>query len=374
MDGTLHFHGIGGIVGMPKTTAAMTEALRDPAFLDKFASYIDAVSQPAPFLADSGPFVNACPMDGCPGTLEPVPFPGEAYCMRRREQKAVNTAMCPDCQTYFKHKDVLLWRIKAFALKHEIDDDPLAAEAYRCCPPELSDDGELSNVDLVYLALSVLGFQVHHESHTKSCFKITSRTPGGKLCRYLFPRIARLEKTIIDIVSGNVTSSRLIGCEYYNICSLLWIMLSKNNMDIQFLINGGSRRSTSYSTKYAFKIQRPESALTMKIGLLTTAYQRTLTALDDESITTLERGRRAINKSLWQLTKSQELHLTMAAYMLLNDGPFFQSHGIVYLNLKHMCACVLDDNLEDVDEDYLDTDDDDDSMNKDRDTGKKLIA
>ena len=151
-------------------------------------------------------------------------------------------------------------------------------------------------------------------------------------------------------------------------------MLSKNNMDIQFLINGGSRRSTSYSTKYAFKIQRPESALTMKIGLLTTAYQRTLTALDDESITTLERGRRAINKSLWQLTKSQELHLTMAAYMLLNDGPFFQSHGIVYLNLKHMCACVLDDNLEDVDEDYLDTDDDDDSMNEDRDTGKKLIA
>jgi hypothetical protein len=359
MDGTLHFHGIAGIVGLPKTTATMTEALRDPAFVDRFTAYIDAISPPTPYLADSGPFKNSCPMEDCPGTLKALPFPGEAYCKRQRDQAPVNTAFCPDCETYFKHKDVLLRQIKAFAAKRKIDTNPLAVEAYRCRPPELSEDGELSDEDIVYLALNILGFQVHHESHTKSCFKITARTPGGKLCRYLFPRIARLEQTCIDLESGKITSSRLIGCEYYNICSLLWIRLSKNNMDIQFLINGGSRRSTSYSTKYTFKLQRPATALTMKIGLLSTAYQRTLSAEDDETITTLERGRRAINKSLWQLTKNQELHLTMAAYMLLNDGPFFQSHEVVYLNLKQMCACVVDDVIDDrrPGEEYLATDD-----------------
>jgi hypothetical protein len=132
------------------------------------------------------------------------------------------------------------------------------------------------------------------------------------------PRLARLQKTIIDIESGKVVSHRPIGCEYYNICSLLWVRLTKNNMDFQLLINGGNRRTTSYSTKYTFKAQKPASALTLKIGLLTEAHKRILSSADDHQLSLLDRGRRAINKALHQFTKPQELHhdLAMAAYIL----------------------------------------------------------
>ena len=204
--------------------------------------------------------------------MKELPFPGEAFCQRKADQLPAITAYCGDCKTQFKHKDVLLQRIHAFAKEHEIDTNPLLVDEYRCKPPLLSAHGELSNTDLVYLALSLLDFQFHHETHTKSCFKITSRTPQGLVCRYLFPRISKLEQTCIQISTGKVVSHRPIGCEYYNICSLLWTSLSKNNMDIQFLINGGSRRATSYSTKYTFKAQRPATALTMKLGLISQAY------------------------------------------------------------------------------------------------------
>ena len=343
-DGTLHFHLIASVYGLPRTSEQMTAALNDPLFAQRFAEYIDAITPPTPYLADACTHLNACPVEGCVGTLEALPFPGEAFCQRKADQLPAITAYCGDCNAQFKHKDVLLQRIHAFAKEHEIDTNPLLVDEYRCKPPLLSAHGELSNTDLVYLALSLLEFQFHHETHTKSCFKITSRTPQGLVCRYLFPRISKLEQTCIQISTGKVISHRPIGCEYYNLCSLLWTSLSKNNMDIQFLINGGSRRSTSYSTKYTFKAQRPASALTMKLGLISQAYARTFCAADDGNITANERGRRAINKALYQFTKPQELHTTMAAYMLLNDGPFVRSHQPEYLNLKQLCACYLDTN------------------------------
>jgi len=365
----LHFHGVGSIVGLPKTSEAMAEALTDPIFLETFAGYIDTVTPPIPFLAESGSHQSACPMDNCTGTLEPLPFPGEAYCRRRADQEPVNTSHCPECDSFFKHKEVLLRQIHAFAAKHGIDINPLVVEEYRCHPPELSSEGgELSDKELVYLALSILDFQIHHETHTKSCFKITSRTPNGFVCRYLFPRLARLLATYIDIVSGKIVSHRPIGCEYYNICSLLWIRLTKSNMDLQFLINGGGRRTTSYSTKYTFKAQQPASALTLKIGLLTESFKRTLTSADNANLSPLERGRRAINKALYQFTKPQELHLTMVAYILLNDGPFVRSHEPVYVNLKQLCASVYEEQIDDRrSEDYLDTDDDGEESNSDTD-------
>ena len=304
----------------------MAEALKDSSFLESFSSYIDSVTPPVPFLADSGSHANSCPMENCKGTLEPLPFPCEAFCRRRADQDPAKTSRCPECETSFAHKEVLLQKVHAFAREHKIVIDPIAVEQYRCRPPELpSESGELSDLELIYLALSLLDFQVHHETHTKSCFKITSRTPNALICRYFFPRLARLQATIIDLESGKVISHRLIGCEYYNICSLLWIRLTKSNMDIQFLINGGNRRTTSYSTKYTFKAQKPASALTLKIGLLTEAHRRTLASPDDSNLSPLDRGRRAINKALYQFTKPQELHLTMAAYILLNDRPFVRS-------------------------------------------------
>ena len=260
----------------------------------------------------------------------------------------------------------MLLRIHAYAKSKEIPTEDHLVDEYLCHPAELTKDGELSDKDLVYLALGLIKFQFHYDTHAKSCFKITSRTPSGLICRYLFPKLARLLQTYIDVLNGKIVSHRPIGCEYYNLCCLVWTRLSKNNTDIQFLINGSTRRSTAYTTKYSFKAQRPETALAMKIGLVGKAFTNSLNAADAETITPLEQGRRTINKALYQFTQPQELHLSMAAYVLLNDGPFFYTHEPVFVNLKHICACFYDgpvtaeilEDDRDPNEEYLDTDDD----------------
>ena len=135
----------------------MTEALKDPAFGQRFADYIDAITPPTPYLANECTHPNACPIEGCDGTLEELPFHGEAFCMRKAGQPAVNTASCNECNTQFKHtsKDVLLQRIKAFAKERNIDTNPLLVDAdeFRCNPPSLYENEELYDTDLVYLAL-----------------------------------------------------------------------------------------------------------------------------------------------------------------------------------------------------------------------------
>ena len=72
---------------------------------------------------------------------------------------------------------------------------------------------------------------------------------------------------------------RLLGCHF----------LSSSRIKFCDLF-GLARRSTSYTTKYTFKAQRPATALTMKLGLVSQAYARTFCASDDENITANERG------------------------------------------------------------------------------------
>jgi hypothetical protein len=48
----------------------------------------------------------------------------------------------------------------------------------------------------------------------------------------------------------------------------------------------------------------------------------------------------------------------MAAYILLNDGPFVRSHEPVYINLKQLCAGIPDGDDRSSDPSYLDTNDD----------------
>jgi hypothetical protein len=339
----LHFHTIARIVGLPRTSSEFKAMLTDNReFVNKFVDYIDAITPPVPFLADSGRSLTACPIENCNGDLEAVIFPGEAYCKPILNHTPATTSVCRTCNTEFRHKDVLLKRVEVFAKQRNIDiTNTVKQEIFRCQPPS-TEEGELTDEELVYLALALLDYQFHHETHSSSCFKITSRTPLGHICRYLFPKLARLLSSIIDIVDGKLISQRPIGCEYYTLCSLLWTRLSKNNMDLQFLVTVGNRSVHIYTTKYTFKSQNPKSSLTMKVGLLTKAAARTLTATDNDTLSAITRGSRFMNKALYQLTAPLEMHTSMAAYIILNDGPFTRSHDVVYLNLKKMCACHHD--------------------------------
>jgi hypothetical protein len=337
----LHWHYIIKVAGIPKTTADLHAKLKEAQFLENFIAYVEGITPPHPPLTDIS---NLCPKTDCKGKLESSQITGEAYRMRKHESSPVETSFCDTCNAKFKHKDVLRERIEAYAHENHINIDPIFVDQYRCSPPSFDQDGELTPTELVYLVLTMLELQFHHETHTKSCFKKTSRTPNAWICRFLFPKLANSINSYIDPNTGEFICARAIGSEYYNICSLLWMRIMKSNMDLQFTINGEGRVVTAYTLKYCFKAQSLESTIIMKISLLSKAYINTLAASDNDLLTNEERGRRFINKALWHMTKPQELHLTLAAFALINDGLFICSHEIVYVNISNVCACFREEN------------------------------
>ena len=140
--------------------------------------------------------------------------------------------------------------------------------------------------------------------------------------------------------TGEFQFVTLLGCEYYNMCNLLWSKLLKDNTDTQVLMNSEGKQRTTYVTKYVFKHQLLESSLTMRIGLMNSAVERVLERPDDDSLTIEERGRRFINCVLYKFTKPQEIPATLAALGLINDGNlFFRSHEPARLRLDVACAC-----------------------------------
>ncbi|KAJ3216872.1 hypothetical protein HDU81_001028, partial [Chytriomyces hyalinus] len=138
-------------------------------------------------------------------------------------------------------------------------------------------------------------------------------------------------------------SFRPLGLEYYNLCNLHWARLSMDNMDIQFLINSSTRKSTAYTIKYTFKRQSLESSAIMRIGLYTQNVASVISWPDNDVITLPERSLRIINKFLYSLTKPVEVCTTMAAYLILSDGALFESsHQFVYRSLSLLNACYPD--------------------------------
>jgi hypothetical protein len=355
--GDIHFHYVLALHGFPPTGDELRRRLSDPEFLAKFIEFVDSIAPPHPPLADAS---NACPVAGCAGTLQPENWPGEAYRMRRQGRDPATTSSCPTCETKFAHKDVMTMRAMNFAKAHTLDPSPLLVDRYRCTPPVPTPDGLPSASDTLYNALGQLEFQFHLECHTKSCFHITSRNPKGVVCRFMFPHESNCAPSKVCLETGKYQPTRLIGSEYYNVCCQMWSRLSKNNMDIQFLINGESRYASAYTIKYHLKRQRPASSITMKIGLISKAATRTLASrpTGDEPVDALEEGKRLLNRMLYQFTKPTEMHMTMAAFCIINKGCFMRSHEPVYINLKQACASFATSLNDDVYSDYEDAEDD----------------
>ncbi|KAI8842434.1 hypothetical protein BJ741DRAFT_593061, partial [Chytriomyces cf. hyalinus JEL632] len=180
---------------------------------------------------------------------------------------------------------------------------------FRCSPPSVS--FLQSPSDLCLFAMNLLEFQFHHATHTSSCFKCTSRTLNGKICRFLIPKLSNLQPSALDPETCIMKSFRPLGLEYYNLCNLYWARLSMDNMDVQFLVNSSTRKSTAYTIKYTFKRQSLESSAIMRIGLYCKNVSSVLDRPDNDTIMEEDRSLRIINKFLYSLTKPVEVCTTM---------------------------------------------------------------
>ena len=121
--GDIHFHFVVALCGFPPTSAELRNRLGDPAFFDKFTAFVDSIAPPHPPLADP---TNSCPQAGCAGILQPEHWPGEAYCMRRQGRDPVTTSSCPECETKFAFKDVMMKRALNYATQHELTHSPVS--------------------------------------------------------------------------------------------------------------------------------------------------------------------------------------------------------------------------------------------------------
>ncbi|KAJ3376356.1 hypothetical protein HDU80_004138, partial [Chytriomyces hyalinus] len=195
-----------------------------------YAQFVESVLSPRPpFVED----VNTCPRDDCSGILRAMPIPGEAYQRPKVGHLVPNTTECNTCDQKFVHKAVIEQRVQKYALENNINILPSAMDNFWCSLP--SQSFEQTPSDLYLFAM--LECQFYHATHTSSCFKCTSRTPNGTICRFLIPKLANLQESALDPETCIMKSFRPLGLEYYNLCNLYWARLSMDNMDIQFLIN-----------------------------------------------------------------------------------------------------------------------------------------
>jgi hypothetical protein len=228
----------------------------NPPGTEAFFAYANAEKHNADIRTTSATYATAnnCPKHLCTGQLFPLHIGGEAYRKGKADQPVANTSEC-DCEHHtdsdalFSHNAVMVARLVQFAVDsgiHENEYSRNALDTFRCLPPDPSK--MLDPLHIVLFGLCLCDYQCHYASHTQSCFKITTRTPKGLVCRYLVPWLANALQSCIDKEHGKFMYSRPIGCEYYNICSLLWAQLSESNSDIQFLINspGKDGKKTQY--------------------------------------------------------------------------------------------------------------------------------
>jgi hypothetical protein len=208
---------------------------------------------------------------------------------------------------------------------------------FRCLPPPENYIPDAKEQAL--FAWVLLDYQFHYETHVSTCFKVTSRTPLGLVCRFFFPKLEVILKSFIDH-NGEFRFLQLLGLEYYNMCNILLSRLLHTNSDTQVLVNSEGRNRTAYVTKYSFKRQRLDSSFVMKFGLIVKTAESVTNRPDNETISDETRGRRIINGSLFKLTKPVEVPATLACFSLLNRGKlYFLSHNAAKLRLDVICGC-----------------------------------
>ncbi|KAJ3218299.1 hypothetical protein HDU81_000629, partial [Chytriomyces hyalinus] len=191
-----------------------------------YAQLVESVLSPRPPFAED---INKCLITNCPGFLQALPIPGEAYQHPKVGHSVLYTSECTVYNQKYAHKGIIQSWVQKFALDNDIDISASAVDNFRCAPPSVL--FLQSHSDLCLFAMNLLEFQFHHATHTSSCFKCTLRTPDSKICCFLIPKLSNLEVSALDPETCIMKSFRLLGLEYYNLCNLYWARLSMDNMD-----------------------------------------------------------------------------------------------------------------------------------------------
>ncbi|KAF4028481.1 putative ATP-dependent DNA helicase [Phytophthora infestans] len=121
-------------------------------------------------------------------------------------------------------------------------------------PRSLSPASDLASNEAAFCSRALLAYQHHHWFHLNSCFKVTKRTPDGKVCRMSMPNeTCKMTRWTSD---NRIELKRHPGNEYINTYVPIVNALFKCNHDIKFLAAGEGPEKANYTIKYTTKHQQ----------------------------------------------------------------------------------------------------------------------
>lgn len=159
-------------------------------------------------------------------------------------------SVCTVCFQEFGSYELTHLYIDKFADENNVDKDLYSADYVdkRSCKFELLDLDK--PLDMIVYCLALVQLQYHYWHHTKSCFKVTTRTPSGLDCRSFYPRLVQLMKTHYNKLYKEMILVRNIGSQYTNGFLKHFFKILRNNHDFQVIFKKG-RNVCFYIMKYS---------------------------------------------------------------------------------------------------------------------------
>lgn len=363
-NGTLHWHSIFFIAGLPVTSEEFVKMCGDPvdeaSFRRRFCALIDSV------LRTSIPLSNVGIKPSCPKcgevrellSLEKVSK--RAFGKQARYLKPVAISRCGSCEATFGVSEIVREQLKKLhetleqtefgdmlipiGDTHRHTDDLTEAQFALPWKPKWPSTEEsaldvcwrLHNLRLARIALLT---QDHNHRHVPSCFKSSLAAKTGE-CRYSFPRKA-IERTHVD-EKNCLHVERAEHNEYINPYNDVMALALCTNHDIRPLVGSGTTDALYYCMKYVTKVHIEVNDLER---VLMGCYDRRMSAEQDAAvngtqITKSSMGRARVNSMAITLSKKQEVSAPMCALYLRRKTSLISSHRFAPLLLAQIMAII----------------------------------
>ncbi|ETP19884.1 hypothetical protein F441_06267, partial [Phytophthora nicotianae CJ01A1] len=236
------------IKDMPATVDDYYAMCASSRFRDALVKYVDAIATASVPLD-----LSTCP--SCDSkAIESVELERHAFRKSRPGALRPTTTACKDCGATFGGSELILKHAQqriSDAGESESNDEDIFHQIASSQPLPLPSTISASEAGTVSRAL--VRYQHHHWFHSKSCFKVTRRTPKGDVCRMFIPKESCKETTWTS--ENRIEMKRQRGNEYINAYVPVINALFKCNHDIKFLSAEEGPEKAYYAMKYSTKDQ-----------------------------------------------------------------------------------------------------------------------
>lgn len=215
------------------------------------------------------------------------------------------------------------------------------ADAHPCAirGPPITDTQSFLNSTEAQTDLHHLALACQKHVHAETCYKYWKGLHEKKECRFNLDPSLHVEKTTIDLDTGEI-DFRISDGMVNNFCETI-LLAMRCNIDIKFIGSGQSAKAvlyyiTDYITKSQLKAHTAYSAL--KTAVLKLRAEENDTEEDDYAY----KAKRLLVKCANSLISKQELSAPQVAAYLMGYGDHYTSHTFRHLHLPSFQAYITD--------------------------------